>query len=83
MTELATTRCRSCGASIVFVTTAKGAKMPLNAEPQRLVVLEPDPQALDGLTKIAVVRACFTPHFATCPAATAHRKPKEGAQTSR
>lgn len=83
MTELATTRCRSCGASIVFARTAKGKQMPLNAEPQRLVVLEPDPQALDGLTKVAVVRACFTPHFATCPAAAEHRKRREGTQAER
>jgi hypothetical protein len=77
MTDLALTRCRSCGASILFATTPKGKQMLLDAEPQRLVVLEPSVLPGEPLTSVAVVRSCFTPHFATCPTAAAHRKPKE------
>lgn len=83
MTEVAVTKCRSCGASICFAKTTKGKQMPLNAEPQRLVVLDDDPLDPVGLAKVAVVRACFTPHFATCPAAAEFRKSKkEGTQAT-
>ena len=44
------TTCKSCGAPIVWVLSAKAKRMPLN---------------LDGVT-----------HFATCPHADEHRKPR-------
>jgi hypothetical protein len=46
--------CRSCGASIYWILTASGKRMPV------------DP---DG-----------TSHFATCPNAAHHRKPRLGGQ---
>ncbi|HEU4619512.1 MAG TPA: hypothetical protein VFV10_15855 [Gammaproteobacteria bacterium] len=71
------TRCRSCGAAIIFAPTQNGRQVPLDAEGKRLMVLEQDATVPGG--RVAVVRVCFTPHFATCPAAAAHRKPKGGA----
>lgn len=66
-------KCRSCNAEIFFAPTSAGKQMPLDAEGQRLVVLEQDPAVPGG--RVAVVRSCFTPHFATCPE---HRKKRGG-----
>lgn len=52
--------CRSCGVSIVFLVTATGGKLPINAD----TVREGD-QEYD--------KARHVSHFATCPDAASFR----------
>lgn len=65
-TTLKESECWSCGAPIIWCTTASGKRMPLNPEPQQLVVLDS--------AERGHVRDCYVPHFATCPHASAHRR---------
>ena len=69
-----TSNCRSCGAEIVWAVTATGKRMPLDAKPEKRVVLEPR----DVFGEIAEVKDTFVSHFATCPDADQHRR-REGA----
>ena len=57
------TRCRSCGAMIIFLPTAKGKPMPVDAHS-----VEPDDDAYDAERHES--------HFASCPQANRHRKPR-------
>lgn len=73
--------CKSCGADIVWVKTESGKSMPLDASPI-------DPTKIDGACFIENGIARFgafdlprgtlryVSHFATCPQAKEHRKPK-------
>ena len=57
------TRCRSCNARIIFLDTASGKKMPVEAD-----TVEPDDEQFDGDRHES--------HFAKCPAANQHRRPR-------
>jgi hypothetical protein len=61
-------KCRACGASIEFVTTENGRKMPVNDRLQNFVVVTED--------GTAYVRQGHTPHWATCTDPDAFRKPQ-------
>lgn len=66
-------QCSSCGEPILWVKSMTGKPMPLNAKPEkRVVLIEGD----DG-TKGAV-RDTYISHFATCPQADAFRKKGDG-----
>lgn len=65
-----TAACRSCGAKIVWALTATGKKIPLDAKPEKRVVLE----SRTPFGEVAVVHDTFVSHFATCPNAAEHRK---------
>lgn len=77
-------RCRSCGAEIVWAITDHGRKMPLDAKPYEggssngLFVLLPDAERAPSA--IAVPPAAYegeelhTSHFATCPDAESWRR---------
>lgn len=68
--------CRTCKAAIIWVKTEKGKKMPLDATPTEAGMFfldEEDGIALYGRGKQATG---YTSHFATCPQANQHRKPK-------
>lgn len=83
-------RCSSCGAEIGFITTPQGKKMPVDAGefpfiPDRngkvLAVLN-DGSVLTGRTCSESYEAeayCYArlSHFATCPKADEHRKPRD------
>ena len=68
-------KCRSCGATIHWVTTEHGRAMPIDVKPNQLgnVAFKPngvvrvthDPPADDELRYLS--------HFATCPHAREHR----------
>lgn len=76
------TRCRSCGAAIVWATTSKGKPMPLNVEGAAPVKAEGRVVAVKSATGYHVVQATsYTCHFATCAQAAQWRKPKDGGQT--
>ncbi len=65
-----TSKCRSCGAPIVWVVMRpSGKKMPLDAKPVTRIVLNLDDDRGE-------VRDTYLSHFATCPNAAQHRKPK-------
>ena len=57
------TRCRSCQARIVWLKTAAGKNMPVDAD-----TVEPEDTEYDAERHES--------HFATCPTANQHRKPR-------
>jgi len=81
------TVCKSCGAPLLWVMTAQGKSMPLDAQScfdgniyfdddERPVFLAKGELPPEG-------KILYKSHFATCPASTAHRKkqPPGGAQS--
>jgi hypothetical protein len=64
------TTCKSCQAPIVFAFSEKGKSMPLNAQPQRLFIVD---ELGDG-SFVARSRLVYTSHFVTCPNADHHRR---------
>ncbi len=74
MADLST--CRSCGAAIRWVQTEAGKRMPVDAKPEKRLVIDPLAVRLGADTPTARVVDTFASHFSTCPNAAAHRKPK-------
>ena len=69
-----TSNCRSCGAEIRWVLTTAGRRMPVDAEPHLVMVSTGETLLTDGpLVKPAYG---YTSHFATCPHAAQHRRPR-------
>lgn len=62
-------KCKSCGAEIHFLETKTGSLMPVDAKPARVLVEQ------QGETWYGVEDG-YTSHFATCPNAAKHRRPK-------
>jgi hypothetical protein len=83
--------CRSCHGLIVWARTEAGKRMPLDAEPDETanVLLERDLTGLQ-IPRATVFRAgvrvvaerpgtsVHRSHFATCPFAATHRRPRRG-----
>jgi hypothetical protein len=84
-------KCRSCKAWVVWALTATGRPMPVDAEPhpEGLLVLElgdtirvraanaeERTAVLPLLTHLRPEVKLFRSHFATCPNAVQHRKPR-------
>ena len=68
------TRCKSCDAMIFFARTDDFKNMPMDAKPIVMWRVKPlGPGERDH--KTAKIRV-FQTHFATCPNAGAHRKPR-------
>ncbi|MGH8276368.1 MAG: hypothetical protein ACRETH_06715 [Steroidobacteraceae bacterium] len=64
-------KCRSCQADILWVVMkVSGKRMPLDAKPQKFVVVDLDD---DSMQDRGWMRDCYTSHFATCPNAARHR----------
>lgn len=78
-------RCRSCGAEIVWVLTQKGHRMPIDPEPAPggdIVVDDGIASVVGGADLVDAVfegRALYLAHFATCPNAARHRRPRRSA----
>ncbi|HMI85960.1 MAG TPA: hypothetical protein VK550_17805 [Polyangiaceae bacterium] len=77
--------CRSCGARIVWAKTPAGKAMPLDADPvtDGNIVLEEDNAGAIAHVRSAAfggVGVFHKSHFATCPNAARHRKPKDVAR---
>lgn len=72
-------KCRSCGAPILFVKTEKGNLIPLDAEPYvppgLFVIARDIAVSLEHATGPAGP-VLYRSHFATCPNAKKHRKPR-------
>jgi hypothetical protein len=62
-------KCKSCGADIVWARMDSGAMMPVDAKKQVAVVMD----EVEMTGHIVMAR---TSHFATCPHASDHRKPR-------
>ncbi len=62
-----TTICKSCGAKIRFVEMQSGKKMPIDGDVKNIVA------KVGGGWKVITV---YESHFANCPGADSHRKPK-------
>lgn len=65
--------CKTCGAAILWAKTPQGKAMPLDAKPEKRVVL-------DRQTGLAHVLDTYMPHWATCPTSEQHRAPKAPAR---
>lgn len=61
--------CSSCGAAILWAKTPQGKAMPLDAKPEKRVVL-------GRQTGEAHVLDTYLPHWASCPNAAQHRRPR-------
>lgn len=66
-----TSRCKSCGAEIVWAQTPNGKHMPLDARPEKRAVLTSS--SSDGPT-VAMIKDTYMPHWSTCPNADSHRR---------
>lgn len=78
-----TSRCRSCRAEVVWCVTAGGKAMPVDVEPVEdgNVVLEDDGDLVatvvpPGQGLLGDERPRYVSHFATCPNADEHRRPR-------
>jgi len=60
-------KCKGCGASIIWATTSSGKRMPFDAEPKAK-------EWFIGLEKQAHYIPVYTPHWVTCPKAKDFRK---------
>jgi hypothetical protein len=63
-----TARCRSCQAEVVWLKTRNGKNVPVDVTSFDPVEFELDPPEFDPKLHVA--------HFATCPQAAEHRKPR-------
>jgi hypothetical protein len=77
------TLCASCKAPIRWATLPSGKRLPIDCEPHAhgTVRLSPDGKTATVLTteQVAEMRGkvlLYRTHFATCPSAGKHRKPK-------
>ena len=69
-------KCRSCGASIFFVQTARGKTMPMDAEPcedGNMVLIE-GVAFSTAKVKDAMLMPRYKSHYATCADAKRWRK---------
>lgn len=85
---MTTSKCRSCGAEIMWIETKKGKKMPLDAEPLHQQELDPkltyatftdtgEYRCYKGDEIAVLSKPLYTSHFATCPQSDDWRsKPK-------
>ncbi len=67
--------CGSCKANILWAVTPQDKRIPLDAKPEKRFVItrpEDNPGRLGG----ALMVDAYLTHFATCPNAAAHRKPR-------
>jgi len=64
------TSCESCKAPILWAVTESGKRMPLDAKPEKRILLEED----GCQPPVAHVIDVYVSHFATCPQAAQHRR---------
>jgi hypothetical protein len=84
MTAWAETRCRSCGAPVIWAVSTLGRKLPVDASPDTdgqwwlttddARATQPNFRRVDLYTPEDTPR--YTSHFATCPQADKWRKGK-------
>lgn len=67
--------CRSCGAPIIFAVTRSGKRIPI--EPNQAGNLELRGGVIAFVTPDINAMGRYQSHFASCPQAGQHRKPKK------
>lgn len=76
-------KCKSCGAEIIWIKTASGKMMPYN--PQKIsykntfprgnmTLITPEGKIVTGTIDLSSDTYGYESHFATCPAASKFRK---------
>lgn len=76
-------KCKSCGAEIIWIKTASGKMMPCN--PQKIsykntfprgnmTLITPEGKFVTGTIDLSSDTYGYESHFATCPAASKFRK---------
>lgn len=60
-------KCRACGAAMLWIKTANGRSMPVDAKPIRVMIRREGEDVFD-------VVSGFVSHFSTCPAAEQFRR---------
>lgn len=65
-------KCKSCGADILWAKNAKGVRVPIDAKTTRVAALAEDPETgeeatEEGLYLLAEALTGHTSHWATCP----------------
>ena len=80
-----TARCRSCGEPIYWAQTREGRRMPVDTQPTEggnvLLTLTRSTGALTCTVlsagcEVEAGRRRYTSHYATCPQAASHRRPR-------
>lgn len=78
-------RCRSCNAKIIWAKTENGKRIPLDAEPVLALNVDPGLFVLQPVAGYMNARTlpredgrlvARQSHFATCPNADQHRRPR-------
>jgi hypothetical protein len=74
-------KCNSCGAEIVWAKTLSGKAIPINAHPvdDGNIAIDHEGTAIimtEGEASCATMLVRYKAHFATCPNAAQHRKPR-------
>lgn len=64
-------RCKTCGAEILWAIKEDGKPIPLYARSRLVAVL------ISGTSRVQKFVTGHESHFATCPQAAQHRKPKQ------
>lgn len=67
-------RCKSCGAAILWLIMTSGKRMPVDAKPEKRIVLDETPDEPPELRGSVV--DTYVSHFQTCPNAAQHRRPR-------
>jgi hypothetical protein len=75
-------KCKSCGASILWLVTENGKKMPVNAKPVpykekddgNLTLVTSKGRVVKGVLDVSSDEVGYISHFATCPQANEWRK---------
>lgn len=66
-----TSKCRGCGADIIWAVTESGKRMPIDPKSEKRLVL----MGRDGNRgPLAMARDTYMSHFATCPNAADFRR---------
>lgn len=75
-------KCRSCGARIFWMKTTNGKLAPIDAEPSPdgNMVLRDDVAHVVKKGDLFETGPKHKNHFATCPNAASHKKPRESAE---
>lgn len=84
-------KCKSCGAELIWIPMASGKPMPCDAQKVsynpdfhhgELTLVTPDGKIAKGNYDPDGEKIGYISHFATCPAASKHRKRDDGEQVS-
>jgi hypothetical protein len=67
-------KCRSCGAAVIWCETKKGKRMPLDAEPCEAGTFTLGAEGVAVYQKWQPERLLYQSHYSSCPNAAQHRK---------